>query len=126
MVVWLGRLEMPTTQPSRDSVPYCRIGTSRSGRSKAPVMISMRGPSMRRKLKGVPQSRQKSRSAIVEERNAAGSPRVQTKSLFSISAKEAKGAPGAFLHIRQWQMLTLVGGADRAKRIAPNVHAPVR
>jgi hypothetical protein len=35
-------------------------------------MISIRGPSMRRKLSGVPQSRQKSRSAIEEERNAAG------------------------------------------------------
>src|ERR1700733_365094 len=89
-------------------------------------MISMRGPSMRRKLKGVPQSRQKSRSAMEEERNAAGSPRVQVKSLFSISAKEAKGAPDAFWHIRQWQMLTLVGGADRAKRIAPHWHPPVR
>ena len=33
-VVWLGRLAMPTTQPSRDSVPYCRVGTTRSGRSK--------------------------------------------------------------------------------------------
>src|ERR1700727_3449321 len=89
-------------------------------------MISMRGPSMRRKLKGVPQSRQKSRSATEDERNAAGSPRVQAKSLFSISARDAKGAPDAFWHIRQWQMLTLVGGADRAKRIAPHWHPPVR
>ena len=58
---------MPTTQPSRDSVPYCRVGTMRSGRSKVPVMISIRGPSMRRKLRGVPQSRQKPRVARLEE-----------------------------------------------------------
>src|SRR6202012_988201 len=89
-------------------------------------MISMRGPSMRRKLKGVPQSRQKSRSAIEEERNAAGWPRVQAKSPFSISAKDENGAPDAFWHIRQWQMLTLVGGADSAKRIAPHWQPPVR
>jgi len=43
---------------------------TRSGRSNAPVMISIRGPSMRRKLSGVPQSLQKSRSAMEEERNA--------------------------------------------------------
>ena len=64
-------------------------------------MISIRGPSMRRKLSGVPQSAQKSRSAIEEERNAAGLPRVQAKSLRSISAKDANGAPDAFWHIRQ-------------------------
>src|SRR6185437_3403641 len=125
-VVWLGRFAIATTQPSRDSVPYCRTGTSLSGLSKVPVRISMRGPSMRRKLKGVPQSVQKSRSAIEEERNAAGRPRVQVKSLFSISAKEANGAPTAFWHIRQWQMLTLVGGADKAKRTAPHWHPPER
>jgi len=39
-------------------------------------MISILGPSMRRKLSGVPQSAQKSRSAMEEERNAAGLPRV--------------------------------------------------
>src|SRR5215467_3868442 len=101
MVVWLGRLEIPTTQPSRDSVPYCRIGMTRSGRSNVPVMISIRGPSMRRKLSGVPQAAQKSRSAMEEDLNAAGLPLVQVKSLFSMSAKEAKGAPEAFWHIRQ-------------------------
>src|ERR1700748_2704058 len=101
MVVWLARLEIPTTQPSRDSVPYCRIGITRSGRSKAPVMISIRGPSMRRKLSGVPQAAQKSRSAIEEDLNEAGLPLVQVKSPFSMSAKEAKGAPEAFWHIRQ-------------------------
>jgi hypothetical protein len=41
------------------------------------------------------------RSAMEEERNAAGFPRVQAKSFFSISAKEANGAPDAFWHIRQ-------------------------
>jgi hypothetical protein len=56
---------------------------------------------MRRKESGVPQAAQKSRSATEEERNAAGWPRVQAKSLFSISAKEANGAPDAFWHIRQ-------------------------
>src|ERR1700751_1409456 len=101
MVVWLGRLEIPTTQPSRDSVPYCRIGITRSGRSKAPVMISIRGPSIRRKLSGVPQAAQKSRSAIEEDLNAAGLPRVQAKSSMLMSAKEANGAPEAFWHIRQ-------------------------
>jgi hypothetical protein len=37
-----------------------------------------------------------------------------------MSAKEANGAPLAFWHIRQWQMLILVGAADRAKRTAPH------
>jgi hypothetical protein len=46
-------------------------------------MISIFGPSMRRKLKGVPQAAQKSRSAIDEERNADGLPRVQAKSAFA-------------------------------------------
>src|SRR6185437_2649759 len=115
---------MPTTQPSRDSVPYCRVGTSRSGRSKVPVMISIRSPSMRRKLSGVPQSAQKSRIAIDEERNAAGLPRVQAKSLFLISANDAKGAPEAFWHIRQWQMLILVGAVVSAKRMAPHWQPP--
>src|SRR5438874_2583751 len=126
MVVWLGRLAIPTTQPSRDSVPYCRVGTTRSGRSNAPVMISIRGPPIRRKLSGVPQSAQKSRSAIEEDWNAAGLPRVQEKSACSMSAKEANGAPDAFWHIRQWQMLILAGGADTAKRTAPHWQPPVR
>src|SRR5579863_6376974 len=126
MVVWLGRLAIATTQPRRDSLPYCWIGTTRSGRSKVPVMISILGPSIRRKLSGVPQSRQKSRSAIEEERNAAGLPRVQAKSVFSISAKEANGAPEAFWHIRQWQMLTFFGGAESAKRMAPHWQPPVK
>src|SRR6266853_2990558 len=117
---------MPTTQPSRDSVPYCRVGTSRSGRSKLPVMISIRGPPMRRKLNGVPQAAQKSRSAMEEDLNAAGLPRVQLKSVCSMSAKEANGAPDAFWHIRQWQILILVGGADSAKRTAPHWQPPVR
>jgi hypothetical protein len=81
---------------------------------------------MRRKLSGVPQSRQKSRIAMEEERNAAGLPRVQAKSLFSMSAKDANGAPEAFWHIRQWQMLILLGGADSAKRMAPHWQPPVR
>jgi hypothetical protein len=49
----------------------------------------------------VPQSAQKSRSAIEEERNAAGLPRVQEKLSRGISANEANGAPDAFWHIRQ-------------------------
>src|SRR6202051_2256035 len=118
-------LAIDTTQPSRDSVPNCCIGTTRSGRSKAPVMISILGPSMRRKLSGVPQSLQKSRIAIEEERNEAGSPRGQAKSRRSISAKEANGAPEAFWHIRQWQTLTLTGAPDTAKRTAPHWHPPV-
>src|ERR1700692_2866352 len=89
-------------------------------------MISMRGPSMWRKLSGVPQSLQKSRSAVEEDRNVAGLPRVQAKSVFSISANEAKGAPEAFWHIRQWQTLTFLGGADSAKRMAPHWQPPVR
>src|SRR6266567_132623 len=117
---------MPTTQPSRDSVPYCRVGTNRSGRSKVPVMISIFGPPMRRKLNGVPQSAQKSRSAMDEDWNAAGLPRVQLKSERSMSAKEAKGAPDAFWHIRQWQMLILAGDADTAKRTAPHWQPPVK
>src|ERR1700721_209513 len=125
-VVWLGRLAIATTQPSRDSVPNCWIGTTRSGRSKVPVMISIRGPSMRRKLSGVPQSRQKLRSAIEEERKAAGVPRVQAKSPFSMSANDANGAPAAFWHIPQWQMLTFTGAADSAKRMAPHWQPPVR
>ena len=64
---------------------------------------------MRRKLSGVPQAAQKSRSAIDEERNAAGFPRVQAKSSCSMSANEANGAPLAFWHIRQWQMLIFAG-----------------
>src|ERR1700688_877304 len=119
-------LAIDTTQPSRDSVPNCRVGTTRSGRSKAPVMISIEGPSRRRKLSGVPQAAQKSRIAMVEERNAAGVPRVQAKSAFSMSAKEANGAPDAFWHIRQWQMLIFFGGADSAKRMAPHWQPPVR
>src|SRR6185312_8691258 len=126
MVVWLGRLEIPTTQPSRDSVPNCRVGITRSGRSKAPVMISIRGPPMRRKLSGVPQAEQKSRSAIDEDLNEAGLPLVQVKSPFSMSAKDANGAPEAFWHIRQWQMLILTGAAFTAKRMAPHWQPPVR
>ena len=60
-------------------------------------MISIRGPSIRRKLKGVPQAAQKSRIAIEEDLNEAGWPLVQAKSVCSMSAKEAKGAPGRFL-----------------------------
>src|SRR3569833_2388654 len=126
MVVWLGRLAMPTTQPRRDSVPYCRVGTTRSGRSNAPVMISIRGPPIRRKLNGVPQAAQKSRTAIEEDWNEAGLPRVQAKSSCSMSAREAKGAPDAFWHIRQWQMLTLAGTFDIAKRTAPHWQPPER
>src|ERR1700733_13841558 len=81
---------------------------------------------MRRKLRGVPQAAQKSRSAIEEERNAAGWPRVQAKSLRSISANDANGAPVAFWHIRQGQMLTFTGVADSAKRTAPHWQPPVR
>src|SRR5450432_3569576 len=117
---------MVPTQPSRASVPYCSVGASRSGRSKAPVMISILGPSMRRKLSGVPQAAQKSRSAIDEERNADGLPRVQAKSLRSMSANDANGAPLAFWHIRQWQMLIFTGAADSAKRMAPHWQPPVR
>src|ERR1700756_1393927 len=117
---------MPTTQPWRDSLPYCRVGTSRSGRSKAPVMISVRSPSMRRKLSGVPQAAQKSRSAIEEERKDDGCPLVQAKSVLLISAKEANGAALAFWHIRQWQMLILFGAAASAKRTAPHWQPPVR
>src|SRR6266700_7916614 len=117
---------MPTTQPSRDSVPNCLVGTSRSGRSNVPVMISILGPPMRRKLKGVPQAAQKSRIAIDEDWNAAGLPRVQLKSVCSMSAKEANGAPDAFWHIRQWQMLIRAGVPDAAKRTAPHWQPPVR
>src|SRR3978361_2102049 len=117
---------MVPTQPSRDSVPYCRVGITRSGRSNAPVMISILGPPRRRKLRGVPQVAQKSRSAIDEERNAAGFPRVQAKCSFGMSANDANGAPLAFWHIRQWQMLTPAGAADSAKRIAPHWQPPVR
>src|SRR6266480_7650662 len=119
-------LATPTTQPSRDSVPYWRVGMTRSGWSKVPVMISILGPPIRRKLRGVPQAAQKSRSAMEEDWKAAGLPLVQVKSAFSISAKEANGAPDAFWHIRQWQMLIFVGGADSAKRMAPHWQPPVR
>jgi hypothetical protein len=88
-------------------------------------MISILGPPMRRKLKGVPQAAQKSRSAIDEERNAAGLPRVQAKCSLGMSANEANGAPLAFWHIRQWQMLTFDGTADSAKRTAPHWQPPV-
>src|SRR3954468_18005137 len=81
---------------------------------------------MRRKLKGVPQAAQKSRIATDEERNAAGFPRVQAKCSFSMSANDANGAPLAFWHIRQWQMLILAGTADSAKRMAPHWQPPVR
>src|SRR3954453_12013387 len=74
---------------------------------------------------GVPQAAQKSRSAIEEEANAAGLPRVQEKCSCGISANEANGAPLAFWHIRQWQMLTRTGAADTAKRTAPHWQPPV-
>src|SRR5258708_1870598 len=119
-------LAIDTTQPSRDSVPNCLVGTIWSGWSKAPVMISILGPPMRRKLNGVPQAAQKSRSAMDEDLNAAGLPRVQAKSACSISAKEANGAPEAFWHIRQWQMLILAGSPDSAKRTAPHWQPPVK
>src|SRR5471032_1005000 len=117
---------MATTQPSLDSEPNCWVGITMSGRAKAPVMISILGPSMRRKLSGVPQAAQKSRSAIDEERNADGLPRVQAKSLRSMSANAANGAPLAFWHIRQWQMLIFTGAADSAKRMAPHWQPPVK
>src|SRR4029079_16612538 len=100
--------------------------TSRSGRSKVPVMISILGPSMRRKLSGVPQSAQKSRIAMEDDLNAAGLPRVQGKSACWMSAKEANGAPDAFWHMRQWQMLIRPGAFDTAKRTAPHWQPPVR
>ncbi len=68
----------------------------------------------------MPQAAQKSRSAIDDERNAAGLPRVQEKRSFGMSAKDANAAPLAFWHIRQWQMLIFVGAADSAKRTAPH------
>src|ERR1700686_3606654 len=89
-------------------------------------MISILGPSMRRKLSGVPQSAQKSRSAIEEDRNAAGLPRVQAKSAFSMSAKDANGAPAAFWHIRQGQMLPFPGAATTGKGMAPSWPPPVK
>src|SRR6266704_913485 len=89
-------LEMPTTQPSRDSVPYWRVGMTWS------------------------------RSAMEEDWKAAGLPLVQAKSARSMSAKEANGAPDAFWHIRQWQMLIFAGAADTAKRTAPHWQPPVR
>src|SRR4029453_3915017 len=104
--------------------PCCRVGTRWSGRSKLPVRISIFGPSMRRKLNGVPQAVQKSRMAMEEDWYADGLPRVQAKFSRSISAKEANGAPVAFWHIRQWQMLILVGGFDTAKRMAPHWQPP--
>src|SRR4030088_3024905 len=110
---------MVPTQPSRDSVPYCRVGITRSGRSKAPVMISILEPPTRRKLKGVPQAAQKSRSAIDEERNAAGFPRVQAKCSFGMSVYDAQRGSVACWHIPQWQMLIFTGTADSAKRTAP-------
>src|SRR2546423_14938897 len=119
-------LEMPTTQPSRDSVPYWRVGMTWSGWSKVPVMISIRGPPIRRKLRGVPQAAQKSRSAMDEDWKAAGLPLVQLKSACSMSANDANGAPDAFWHIRQWQMLIFAGAADSAKRTAPHWQPPVR
>jgi hypothetical protein len=61
-----------------------------------------------------------------EDLNVAGLPLVQVKCSCSMSASEAKGAPDAFWHIRQWQMLVLVGGADNAKRTAPHWQPPVR
>src|SRR3982750_4723128 len=111
---------MPTTQPRRDSVPNWRGGTTRAGRAKLPVRISILGPSMRRKLSGVPQAAQKSRMAIEEDWNADGLLRVQVKTACSMSANEANGAPVAFWHIRQWQMLILVGDFATAKRTAPH------
>src|SRR3954453_19046328 len=75
---------------------------------------------------GVPQAAQKSRSAIEEEANAAGLPRIQEKCSCGMSANEANGAPVAFWHIRQWQMLTRTGGDDTAKRSAPHWQPPVR
>src|ERR1700755_229210 len=101
-------LAVDSTPPRRESGPYCSVGNTMSGPTTVPVWA------------------QKSRSAMEEERNAAGLPRVQAKSPRSMSAKEANGAPDAFWHIRQWQMLTLVGGADSAKRMAPHWQPPVR
>jgi hypothetical protein len=83
-------------------------------------MISMHGPPMRLKLNGVPQVAQNARSAIEDERNVAGWPLVQRKFSRGISAKDAKGAPVAFWHMRQWQMLIRIGAAVSAKRIAPH------
>ena len=44
----------------------------------------------------------------------------------AMSANEANGAPEAFWHIRQWQMLTRTGAADSAKRMAPHWQPPVK
>src|SRR6478735_9871102 len=117
---------MPTTQPRRDSVPNCRVGITRSGRSKAPVMISIRSPSIRPKLSGVPQAAQKPRSAMEDERKNDGFPLVQAKSVLLMSAKEANGAPLAFWHIRQWQIETLFGAVVTPKRTAPHWQPPVK
>ena len=66
------------------------------------------------KPSGVPQAGQKYRSAIEEEWNVAGVPRVQVRFSRLMSANDANGAPEAFWHIRQWQMLTRVGAAVSA------------
>ncbi len=43
-----------------------------------------------------------------------------------MSAKDANGAPLAFWHIRQWQIETLFGVAEIAKRTAPHWQPPVK
>jgi hypothetical protein len=60
----------------------------------------------------VPQALQKCRSTRLDERNAAGVPRLQRSSSFFTRANAMIGPPDAFWHMRQWQTLTWWGAAN--------------
>ena len=61
---------------------------------------------------GVPHPEQNPRSAISELANVESVPRVTTKSFKETPAKAMNGAPPAFWHMRQWQMLDPRGAAS--------------
>jgi hypothetical protein len=57
-------------------------------------------------VSGVPQALQKFRSTRLDDRNAAGWPRVQRSLSLRTRANAISGPPDAFWHMRQWQTLT--------------------
>jgi len=80
---------------SGDSVHHCRVGTSRSGRSKATPMISIRGHVDAAEDQGgaaIPDIALGDRRRL----NAAGWPRVQANRPWLYRRTRTNGAPAAF------------------------------
>ncbi len=74
----------------------------------------IRGRDSALKVSGVPQSRQKPRSASSELMNTDSVPRVTRKLSVWEPAKDPKKFPNCFWHIRQWQIPALSGRTENS------------